>query len=77
MLYRYAIAVFDNRNLENLWNKNSLDKLQVKKGKLFFHFNPRLCYNKIMELAKEIGQENITSSTDVPRQTNGDQAQCK
>ena len=30
-----------------------------------------------MELVKEIGQENITTSTDVPRQTNGDQTQCK
>lgn len=30
-----------------------------------------------MALAKAIGQENTTSQLDVPRQTNGDQIQCK
>lgn len=72
----YALYVLDNRNLEELWDwHNRSSGLKIEHGKIFFHFNPKLCIDKIREL------ENYTNLTqadvkDVSLTSNGDQIAC-
>lgn len=72
--YRYALYVEDNYYLEDLWNSNQ--KVSIPKGRLFFHLNPRLCYEKITQLEPQLKESNI-SITDVPRNSNGELVLCK
>ncbi|XP_066274508.1 insulin-like peptide receptor isoform X2 [Branchiostoma lanceolatum] len=72
----YAFYVLDNRNLEKLldWDRTNLT---MDDGKLFFHFNPKLCMNVILTMVEKVGvSEDTVSDTDISTLTNGDQAQC-
>jgi hypothetical protein len=46
-LFRYALTVQDNQNLQLLWPKTQ--NLTIH-NKMLFHFNPKLCLNSIEEL---------------------------
>ncbi|XP_008479213.1 insulin-like peptide receptor [Diaphorina citri] len=76
----YSLIVWDNPNLQELWGWSNLPdgqrpKFEIKKGKILFHDNPKLCLDKIYEL---INVTNITydSDFDVLKESNGDEFIC-
>ncbi|RZF38993.1 hypothetical protein LSTR_LSTR003736 [Laodelphax striatellus] len=74
---KYALVVLDNQNLVELWDFGSSreERLRINKGKLFFHFNPKLCYFKIENLRKYLGMPEFTDN-EVARNSNGDKVAC-
>ncbi|XP_075145852.1 secreted decoy of InR [Haematobia irritans] len=70
---KYSFYVVDNHHLESLWNINQ--KVSIPRGHVFFHLNPRLCYNKIQELKPHLKESDI-SVTDASRNSNGEQVYC-
>ncbi|CAH2236371.1 jg10751 [Pararge aegeria aegeria] len=72
-----SLYIFNNPNLELLWNWSNHGNIIVEKGKLFVHFNPKLCYKNIEEL-KNMTRDPIStfSENEVSRDNNGDQASC-
>ncbi|CAJ0964126.1 unnamed protein product, partial [Ranitomeya imitator] len=72
----YAFYALDNANLRQLWDWHK-HNLTIAKGRLFFHYNPRLCLKEIREMVKIVGAENRQDKSDVATKTNGDQASCK
>lgn len=71
---KYALILLDNQNLQDLWDDNHT--LIIEKGKLFFHFNPKLCYYKIERLKSMITDEVEFIDEDVARTSNGDKIAC-
>ncbi|XP_050497330.1 insulin-like receptor [Diabrotica virgifera virgifera] len=72
---KYVFSVFDNQNLQDLWDWNTRPPLKIKSGKLFFHFNPKLCYEKILTLQEKAGLGNFTD-LEVAKNSNGDKTAC-
>lgn len=75
-----ALVVWENQNLQALWNEGQ--KVAIGGGgKLFFHFNPKLCFYKIEDYAKDIAPHVRTNETIVNFETaklsNGDKTACK
>ncbi|XP_013383193.1 insulin receptor isoform X2 [Lingula anatina] len=75
---KYALYILDNQNLREIWNTTLHPKLTVDKGKMFFHFNRRLCLSKINELKDSItfGTNVSMDEVDISLSSNGDQATC-
>lgn len=75
LIYRYVFVVLDNQNLQDLWDWTNRT-LHIEIGRLFFHFNPKLCYSKIEMLRKKA---NLTEFTEleVASSSNGDKIACK
>ncbi|XP_054719002.1 insulin-like peptide receptor [Uloborus diversus] len=72
----YAFLVLDNQNLQELWDwKTHKEPLRIKKGKIFFHFNSKLCPSKITEL-KKFAQTLDWDDRDVSPSSNGDRVAC-
>ncbi|GIY26330.1 insulin receptor [Caerostris darwini] len=72
----YALLVLDNQNLQELWNWESRKtKLRIEGGKVFFHFNSKLCPNKIKELQK-YAEVKEWDERDVSPSSNGDRVAC-
>lgn len=72
---RYALYVMENQNLQSLFTQN----VQILKGKLFFHFNPKLCYSNIERLkdgVKELQNISKIPIEDVATNSNGDKVAC-
>lgn len=63
----------DNRNLEDLWNAST--NVQIAKGKVFFHYNPKLCYDKILKFANDSKAEK-SDDKDISEHSNGNRAPC-
>lgn len=64
----------DNSNLQELWEQNnSSHDLKILNGRVQFHYNPKLCQNKINYLVNMIGLQNVT---DDEIQANGDKVAC-
>lgn len=72
----YSVYVLDNRNLQDLF-VTPHQNFSITRGKVFFHFNPKLCYHKIQEFAATGGLSANLSTGDVSRNTNGDFVACK
>ncbi|XP_073826924.1 secreted decoy of InR [Musca autumnalis] len=70
----YALYVVGNDYLEDLWNTNQ--RVQITKGRIFFHLNPRLCYKKIAQLREQIKESNQISIADVSMNSNGELVVC-
>ncbi|KAL9873445.1 secreted decoy of InR [Glossina fuscipes fuscipes] len=71
---KYSLYVVDNYHLEDLWQQ----KVAILKGRVFFHLNSRLCYEKILQLQpqlKDTSVGNITIS-DASRHSNGERVIC-
>jgi insulin receptor len=75
----------DNPNLQELWTtwdeNTTLETKQliIKSGKIFFHLNPKLCYNKIERMQKYVEIVNYPApwdSHDVSQHSNGDKVAC-
>ncbi|GIY90189.1 insulin-like peptide receptor [Caerostris darwini] len=72
----YALLVLDNQNLQELWDwKNRKSKLKILNGKIFFHFNSKLCPSKIQEL-KKYADTADWDDRDVSPSSNGDRVAC-
>nr|QHI00146.1 insulin-like peptide receptor [Sepiella japonica] len=74
---RYALYVRDNENLENLFRPEVERELVIKRGKVFFHDNRRLCQHKIRQLMNYTNL-NISAHTDRDiSPSNGDRIPCQ
>ena len=73
-LRQYALYFLQNDNLLDLWPPEST--IKVEKGRAFFHFNHKLCLEKINDMLKRV---NITAveTTDIGPKTNGDKVPCE
>lgn len=72
----FALHVMDNANLADLFPTN----VSIEHGRLFFHFNPKLCIDKIEALKPYTADlANVTSIPveDVAINSNGDKVACK
>lgn len=69
---KYSIVVWDNQNLQELWDENQT--VSIGNGKLFFHFNPKLCFFKIERLAKN--SNAMIENLDTAKMSNGDKTAC-
>lgn len=72
---RYSLIVLDNQNLQDLFDWSSHKEFQIDKGRLFFHFNPKLCLDKIEALRKkaDLPEPDIM---EVASNSNGDKVAC-
>lgn len=72
---KYGLKVLENQNLQALFTQN----VTVEHGRMFFHFNPKLCMNIIEEF-----KDNVTELRNVSRlptdevapNSNGDKTAC-
>ena len=74
---KYAVYVMDNRNLQHLFHWDTHPNITIGNGKLFFHFNPKLCMSEIHKLNEYIGRNATFGHGDINPSTNGDQVACK
>lgn len=65
----------DNQNLQELWDWDEHGDIEIPNGKLFFHFNPKLCIDKIEPLRRMAPKSPFTDS-EVARASNGDKIAC-
>nr|QIS94309.1 insulin receptor 1a [Pyrrhocoris apterus] len=74
---KYALVVLDNENLVELWDWSTREKkpFRIGNGKLFFHFNPKLCLSKIEKLKEVAGLPDFTE-LEVASNSNGDKVAC-
>lgn len=72
----FSLYVMDNQNLQSLFDHD----VKIAKGKLFFHFNPKLCYDKIEAIKKnvvDLKDNEKFAIEDVAIKSNGDKVACK
>ncbi|KAI1697236.1 protein tyrosine kinase domain-containing protein [Ditylenchus destructor] len=72
---RYALVVFENQNLHQLFNLEN-KQLQIIRGKVCFQNNRMLCYNKIEAFLEHVGLKENVTEYDVSPFSNGDKAIC-
>lgn len=72
---KYVFILFDNQNIIELWDWENR-KLKIERGRLFIHFNAKLCLKKIHKLMEVAGITNVTE-LDVAPNSNGDKTACK
>jgi len=76
-VHRYSFVLLDNQNLQELWDWESRpEDLRILKGRLFFHFNPKLCLFKIEKL-KQVANLPDFTDLEVATNSNGDKVACK
>lgn len=70
---KYSLIVLENQNLQELWNIST--NFKILNGRIFFHYNPKLCFFYIENLILII---NLTSINDfeVSQISNGDKFAC-
>ncbi|XP_054837014.1 insulin receptor-like isoform X1 [Eublepharis macularius] len=72
----YSFYALDNQNLRRLWDW-SKHNLTIAQGKLFFHYNPKLCLSEIHKMEEISGTKGRQEKNDIGLKTNGDQASCE
>jgi hypothetical protein len=72
---KYVFVVLDNQNLQELWNWSTNKTLKIDTGRLFFHFNPKLCIQEIEMLQNITNIVNVTE-LEVAKNSNGDKIAC-
>uniref|UniRef100_K7F278 Tyrosine-protein kinase receptor n=1 Tax=Pelodiscus sinensis TaxID=13735 RepID=K7F278_PELSI len=72
----YSFYALDNQNLRQLWDWNK-HNLTIARGKLFFHYNPKLCLSEIHKMEEISGTKGRQERNDIALKTNGDQASCE
>lgn len=68
-----SLVVLDNPNLSALFPPTQ--NLTIENGRLFFHYNPKLCLSKIVQLGKMVNITNFTA-LEVQPESNGDKVAC-
>ncbi|XP_017057664.1 insulin-like receptor [Drosophila ficusphila] len=71
---KYALYVVNNYHLEHIWPQNH--QVIIQRGMLFFHLNPRLCYEKIHQLQSSLKSGESISVADVSPNSNGERVIC-
>jgi insulin receptor len=70
-------VLLDNQNLQELWDWDTRgEDLLIMNGRLFFHFNPKLCLNKIEKL-KQVARLPDFTDLEVAANSNGDKVACQ
>uniref|UniRef100_A0A8D3CU01 receptor protein-tyrosine kinase n=1 Tax=Scophthalmus maximus TaxID=52904 RepID=A0A8D3CU01_SCOMX len=72
----YSFYALDNQNLRQLWDW-SKHKLAILQGRMFFHYNSKLCMSEIRKMEEVTGTKERQLKIDIASKTNGDQASCK
>lgn len=66
--------------MAELWDFSRRDEkyneFRIGNGKIFFHFNPKLCLDKITSLQKKLGIEKV-DDLEVAPNSNGDKVACE
>jgi len=65
----------ENPNLMELFGFSSNHTFRIEKGKVSFHYNPKLCLTKIMELKEKYNVE--FDGHDVSEYSNGENVPCE
>ncbi|SPP83522.1 insulin-like peptide receptor [Drosophila guanche] len=71
---KYALFVVNNHHLENIWTPNH--QVLVQRGSIFFHLNPRLCHEKILQLEPSLKSVQHISVAEVSPNSNGERVIC-
>lgn len=71
----YSFYALDNQNLRQLWDW-SKHNLTILQGRMFFHYNPKLCLSEIHKMEEVTGTKARQVKNDIGARTNGDQASC-
>jgi len=75
MFIRYALYVLENRDLEKIWAENQT--VLIEKGRVFFHFNSKLCYSTI-DAIRPMMKDNMTfAGNEVAEDSNGNLGSCE
>ncbi|KAM7379575.1 hypothetical protein PAMP_005121 [Pampus punctatissimus] len=72
----YSFYALDNQNLRQLWDW-SKHKLTILQGRMFFHYNSKLCMSEIRKMEEVTGTKERLVKNDIASKTNGDQASCE
>uniref|UniRef100_A0A3Q3XF24 Tyrosine-protein kinase receptor n=1 Tax=Mola mola TaxID=94237 RepID=A0A3Q3XF24_MOLML len=72
----YSFYALDNQNLQQLWDW-SKHKLTILQGRMFFHYNSKLCMSEIHKMEEVTGTKDRQVKNDIASKTNGDQASCE
>ncbi|XP_066552011.1 insulin receptor b [Amia ocellicauda] len=72
----YSFYALDNQNLRQLWDW-SKHNLTIVQGRMFFHFNSKLCMSEIRKMEEVTGTKQRNVKNDIYPKTNGDQASCE
>nr|XP_023699488.1 insulin receptor-like [Paramormyrops kingsleyae] len=72
----YSFYALDNQNLRELWDW-SKHNLTILQGRLFFHYNSKLCLSEIRKMEEVTGTKQREVKNDIAHKTNGDQASCE
>lgn len=72
---KYSFVVLDNQNLQDLFDWKTHEDFKIDNGSLFFHFNPKLCINKIEKLG-EVAKLPPFTEMEVASNSNGDKVAC-
>lgn len=71
-----ALVIIDNENLQDLWDWKVKRKFTIANGKVYFHYNPKLCLNHIYKLLDVIGYNKTVSNFEIGKESNGDKFPC-
>lgn len=74
-LHRYSLVVYDNSNLQKLWDWDNFN-MTILNGTFSFHFNPKLCPSEIEKLANLSKLQTSYNYIDVSNHSNGDSFSC-
>ncbi|XP_076149806.1 insulin receptor a [Alosa pseudoharengus] len=72
----YSFYALDNQNLRQLWDW-SKHNLSIVSGRMFFHYNSKLCMSEIRKMEEVTGTKKRHAKNDIATKTNGDQASCE
>ncbi|KAM4605480.1 insulin receptor a [Polymixia lowei] len=72
----YSFYALNNQNLRQLWDW-SKHKLTILQGRMFFHYNSKLCMSEIRKMEVVTGTKERQVKNDIASKTNGDQASCE
>uniref|UniRef100_A0A8D3D5E5 Tyrosine-protein kinase receptor n=1 Tax=Scophthalmus maximus TaxID=52904 RepID=A0A8D3D5E5_SCOMX len=72
----YAFYALDNQNLRELWDW-SKHNLTIQRGRVFFHYNSKLCMSEIRKMEDVTGTKDRNQKNDIAVRNNGDQASCE
>ena len=72
---KYSLVVLDNQNLQKLWDWSPNSTFAINNGKVFFHFNPKLCRQEIEALRNKTGMPEY-DELEVSKTSNGDKVAC-
>ncbi|XP_015220966.1 insulin receptor b isoform X1 [Lepisosteus oculatus] len=72
----FSFYALDNQNLRQLWDW-SKHNMTILQGRMFFHFNSKLCMSEIRKMEEVTGTKGRDIKNDISMKTNGDQASCE